>query len=152
MVEPTVLHQAVRALARASRVVERASTDLSFADYRVMSSIEGGEGRASRLADRLALGKPTVSATVDSLSKRGLVVRSRVDGDNRAVALTLSDVGRDLFERMQARMSRQLELLAARTGDADRLIETLALLDDAVDAAMQERHDRERVQDGGSAE
>jgi DNA-binding MarR family transcriptional regulator len=132
--------------------VERASLDLSFADYRVMSSIEGGEGRASRLADRLALGKPTVSATVESLSKRGLVVRSKVDGDNRAVALTLSDEGRDLFERMQARMSRQLELLAERTGDADRLIEALAMLDEAVDVAMRERHEKEAEQIGETAE
>jgi DNA-binding MarR family transcriptional regulator len=132
--------------------VERASLDLSFADYRVMSSIEGGEGRASRLADRLALGKPTVSATVESLSKRGLVVRSKVDGDNRAVALTLSDEGRDLFERMQARMSRQLELLAERTGDADRLIEALAMLDEAVDVAMRERHEKEAEQIGEAAE
>jgi DNA-binding MarR family transcriptional regulator len=146
MVEPSVLHQAVRALARASRVVERASLDLSFADYRVMSSIDGGEDRASRLAGRLALGKPTVSATVDSLVKRGLVVRSRVEGDNRAVALTLSDAGRDLFDRMQARMSRQLELLAERTSDPARVIEALAMLDDAVDAAMRERHEREAAQ------
>ena len=117
-----------------------------------MSSIESGEGRASRLADRLALGKPTVSATVESLSKRGLIVRSKVDGDNRAIALTLSDEGRDLFLRMQARMSRQLELLAARTSDPDRLIETLALLDEAVDAAMRERHEREAAQAEGAAE
>ena len=146
MVEPSLLNQAVRALARASRVVERASLDLSFADFRVMSSIDSGEGRASRLADRLALGKPTVSATVESLSKRGLVLRAKVEGDNRAVALTLSDEGRDLFERMQARMSRQLELLAERTGQPERVIEALALLDDAVDAAMRERHEREAAQ------
>ncbi|HEX4444075.1 MAG TPA: MarR family transcriptional regulator [Galbitalea sp.] len=152
MVEPKILHDAVRGLARASRIVERASLDLSFADYRVMSSIEGGEGRASRLADRLALGKPTVSATVESLSKRGLIVRSKVDGDNRAVALTLSDEGRDLFERMQARMSRQLDLLAQRTDDADRLIEALAMLDKAVDAAMRERHEKEVAHAGEAAE
>ena len=146
MTEPSPLHQAVLALARASRVVERASTDLSFADYRVLSSIDSGEGRASRLADRLALGKPTVSATVDSLSKRGLIVRSKVEGDNRAIALTLSEDGRDLYDRMQARMSRQLELLAERTGQPERVIEALALLNDAVDAAMRERHEKETAQ------
>jgi DNA-binding MarR family transcriptional regulator len=146
MIEPHSLTQAVRALARASRIVERASVDLSFADYRVMSAIDAGEGRASRLADRLALGKPAVSASVESLSKRGLVVRSKVDGDNRAVALSLSEDGRDLYERMQARMARQLELLAERTPDPDAVIRALALLEDAVEAAIQERYTKETVQ------
>jgi DNA-binding MarR family transcriptional regulator len=143
MVEPTPLVRAVRALARASRVVERASDDLSFADYRVMSAIDAGEGRASRLADRLALGKPAVSASVESLSKRGLVLRSKVEGDNRAIALSLSEDGRELYERMQARMARQLELLAQRTPEPERVIEALALLEDAVEAAILERYTKE---------
>jgi DNA-binding MarR family transcriptional regulator len=143
MVEPTALVRAVRGLARVSRVVERASVDLSFADYRVMSAIDAGEGRASRLADRLALGKPAVSATVESLSKRGLVIRSKVEGDNRAVALSISGEGRELYERMQARMTRQLELLAERTPEPERVIEALALLEDAVEAAILERYSKE---------
>jgi DNA-binding MarR family transcriptional regulator len=146
MIEPELLSQAVRALARASRIVERASVELSFADYRVMSAISSGEGRASRLADRLALGKPAVSASVESLSKRGLIVRSKVEGDNRAIALTLSDDGRDLYERMLARMARQLELLAERTPDPQRVIQSLTLLDDAVEAAILERHAREAAE------
>jgi DNA-binding MarR family transcriptional regulator len=146
MIEPQSLTQAVRALARASRIVERASIELSFADYRVMSAIDAGEGRASRLADRLALGKPAVSASVESLSKRGLVIRSKVDGDNRAVALTLSDDGRDVYERMQARMARQLELLADRTPDPAAVIRSLALLEDAVEAAIEERYAKELAQ------
>lgn len=145
MVEPT-LDVAVRALARASRIVERASLDLSFADYRVMSAIEAGEDRASRLADRLALGKPAVSATVDSLDKRGLIARTKVEGDNRAVALALTDEGRDLFRRMQERMSRQLELLAERTPDPAAVLRALAMLDDAVEAAVRERREREAAQ------
>jgi DNA-binding MarR family transcriptional regulator len=146
MIEPQSLTQAVRALARASRIVERASVDLSFADYRVMSAIDAGEGRASRLADRLALGKPAVSASVESLSKRGRVVRAKVDGDNRAVALSLSEDGHELYRRMQARMARQLELLAERTPDPDAVIRALALLEDAVEAAIEERYAKEIVQ------
>jgi DNA-binding MarR family transcriptional regulator len=147
MIEPQSLSQAVRALARASRIVERASEELSFADYRVMSAIDGGEGRASRLADRLALGKPAVSASVESLSKRGLVIRSKVDGDNRAIALSLSEVGRDLYDRMQGRMSRQLELLAERTPDPAGVIRALGLLDDAVEAAIEQRYDQRRTEE-----
>jgi DNA-binding MarR family transcriptional regulator len=146
MVEPTSLERAVRALARASRLVERASTDLSFADYRVMSAINAGEGRASRLADRLALGKPAVSASVESLSKRGLVVRSKVEGDHRAIALSLSKDGSELYDRMQERMARQLELLAERTPEPEQVIRALVLLEDAIEAAVLERYTKESVQ------
>ncbi len=146
MIEQSSLDKAVRALARASRLVERASLDLSFADFRVMSAIDAGEERATRLADRLALGKPAVSASVESLSKRGLILKSKVEGDNRAIALALSDEGRELYERMTARMSRQLELLAERTPDPAAVIAALALLEDAVEAAILERYTRENAQ------
>jgi DNA-binding MarR family transcriptional regulator len=142
MPETTPLIDAVRALARVSRVVERASDGLSLADYRVLATIASGEERASRLASRLALGKPAISATVDSLSKRGLVVRSSVEGDNRAIALSLSDEGAELFERVEGRMARQLELLTERTPDGERVIESLSWLGDAIEAAMTERTTR----------
>jgi DNA-binding MarR family transcriptional regulator len=133
------LMDAVRALARLSRTIEFASQELSPSEYRVMSSIVGGEQRASRLANRLALGKPAISATVDSLSKRGLVIRSSVEGDNRATALSLSDDGAKLFHRMEGRMMRQLELLAERTPDPVRVVESLARLGEVIEEAMVAR-------------
>jgi DNA-binding MarR family transcriptional regulator len=141
--QPTPVIDAVRALARVSRVVERASDGLSFADYRVMSAIVSGEGRASRLAQRLALGKPAISASIDSLSRRGLVVRSSVEGDNRAVALSLSAAGRELFDRMEQSMARQLELLCDRTPDGARVIEALASLGDVIETVVAERYSNE---------
>jgi DNA-binding MarR family transcriptional regulator len=137
MVEPSI--EAVRALARVSRVVERASDELSFADYRVLAQLSSGEERASRLAKRLALGKPAISASVESLSKRGLIVRSSVEGDNRAVALSLSEDGVELFERMEGRMARQLELLCERTPDGAAVMQALAWLGDVVEIAVAQR-------------
>jgi DNA-binding MarR family transcriptional regulator len=142
MADQASLILAVRALARASRVVERASDGLSFADYRVLAAISSGEGRASRLAHRLAVGKPAISATVDSLHKRGLILRNAVEGDARATSLALSDEGAELFGRMESRMTRQLELLADRTDDPEALIRALGGLGDAIEQAMQEREQR----------
>ena len=130
------LVEAVRAVSRLSRIVERASDELSFADYRVMSAIAEGEARASRLASRLLLGKTTISSTVDSLSKRGLVVRSTVEGDNRAIELTLSAAGTALFERMEARMVRQLELLVERTAQPEIVVHSLVELGAVIEETM----------------
>src|ERR1700722_4197232 len=85
--------EAVRALSRVSRLLERASGELSLSHYRVLSAIASGDQRASRVAARLAVGKPTISASVESLCQRGLLARSAVDGDHRAAALHLTAAG-----------------------------------------------------------
>jgi DNA-binding MarR family transcriptional regulator len=139
MTEATPAIEAVRALARVSRVVERASDELSFADYRVLAQLSSGEERASRLAQRLALGKPAISASVESLSKRGLIVRSSVEGDNRATALSLSEEGAELFARMEGRMARQLELLVERTPDSAAVLQALVWLGEVVEVAVAQR-------------
>ncbi|HEY5230613.1 MAG TPA: MarR family transcriptional regulator [Galbitalea sp.] len=131
-----LLAEAVQALSRLSRIVERASDELSFADYRVLSAIAAGEARASRLANRLLLGKPTISSTIDSLSKRGLVVRATVEADNRAIELSLSPEGAELLSRMEARMVRQLELLAARTPNPEQAIQSLGWFGSVIEESM----------------
>ncbi|AMM22019.1 hypothetical protein AX769_20040 [Frondihabitans sp. PAMC 28766] len=143
MLDQPSLVSAVRALARASRIVERASDGLSFADYRVLAAISSGEERASRLAARLAVGKPTISATVDSLHRRGLIRRDAVAGDARATSLALTPEGEQLFDQMEGRMCRQLELLAERAPDPDALVASLAALGDAVEEAVAERRQKE---------
>ena len=131
--------EAVRSLARASRVIERASGELSLADYRMLSAIAEGEGRASRLAAKLALGKPAISSSVDSLSRRGLLLRSRVEGDLRATALSLTDEGRRVLDAAESEMAARLGALAGRTPDSERVLESLAWLGAAIEAVMVER-------------
>jgi DNA-binding MarR family transcriptional regulator len=137
--EQTSLIDAVRGLSRVARVVEHETDEMSVSDYRVLSTVASGEGRATRLAARLALGKPTISATVDSLVRRGLLVRASVPGDNRATALSLSEEGTYLLGRAEGRMARQLELLCERTPDAQRALESLSWLGAAIEAAIAER-------------
>ncbi|MBN9619506.1 MAG: MarR family transcriptional regulator [Actinobacteria bacterium] len=75
-----------------SRLLERASGDLSLAHYRVLAAVDDGEERASHVATRLALGKPTISATVDALCRRGYLVRDPAP-DQRAATLRLTASG-----------------------------------------------------------
>jgi DNA-binding MarR family transcriptional regulator len=130
---------AVRALARASRMLERSSGELSLAQYRVLSAVATGDERASRIAVRLALGKPTISATVDGLCQRGWLTRAGVDGDQRAAALHLTPAGRDLLTEVETEMIARIDALAARTVDPDALLDALAALGDAIDQLLAER-------------
>jgi DNA-binding MarR family transcriptional regulator len=129
----------VRALARASRVLERASGELSLAHYRVLSAIASGDERASRVAARLAIGKPTVSAAVDTLVQRGLLIRSGVDGDQRVAALHLTPDGEALLSRVEAEMISRIDDLGRRTPDPDQLLQSLIWLGAAIDEAQAQR-------------
>jgi DNA-binding MarR family transcriptional regulator len=130
---------AVRALARLSRLIERASDSLSLADYRVLSAIVAGEERASRLAARLAVGKPTVSASVDSLCRRGLLHKTQVEGDQRATALSLTAEGQSLFDEVEAAMAARIQMLTALTPNPAVPLESLAQLGGAMDTIMLDR-------------
>jgi DNA-binding MarR family transcriptional regulator len=61
----------------------------------------------SRLAARLALGKPAISAAVEALPRRGFLVRSAANGDERASALSLTAEGRAALSRAEAEMTRR---------------------------------------------
>lgn len=138
MTEPNPV-EAVRALARVSRILERASGDLNLAHYRVLSAIASGDERASRVAARLALGKPTVSAAVDSLCQRGLLTRTTTAADQRVTVLRLTDAGAALLESVEADMVKRLASLADRTPRPDQLVESLTWLGRAIDEVAAER-------------
>lgn len=131
--------QAIRALARMSRVLERSSPELNLAHYRVLSAVASGDQRASRVASRLALGRPTVSAAVDALCKRGLIQRAGVKDDQRAASLSLTRDGEAVLSRVEAEMVRRLDLLCARTPNGAQVMQSLAWLGPAIDEAVAER-------------
>ncbi|MCL2542824.1 MAG: MarR family winged helix-turn-helix transcriptional regulator [Nocardioidaceae bacterium] len=130
---------AVRALARVARLLERSSGDLSLAHYRVLSGVATGNARASALAKRLALGRPAVSAAVESLCARGLLERTAVAGDLRASALRLTDDGRRVLARVETDLLTRLDAVIARTTDPRRTTTVLAELGTALDEIATER-------------
>jgi DNA-binding MarR family transcriptional regulator len=135
----TPVIDAVRALARASRVLERASGELSLPHYRVLAAIASGEERASRIATRLTLGKPTVSASVEALVKRGLLERSSSPGDQRVALLHITASGQETLDLVEAQMAARVAELAARTPDADQLLQSLGWLGAALEDVATER-------------
>ncbi|MFI5909677.1 MarR family transcriptional regulator [Dactylosporangium sp. NPDC051541] len=132
--------EALRAVARLARLLERATGELSLAHYRVLSAVAAGDQRASRLAERLALGRSAVSAAVDSLTGRGLLARSAVAGDLRGSALELTAAGRELLERAEAAAAAELAAVVARTAEPGPVLAALAALGPALDGIAAERH------------
>ncbi|WP_375476765.1 MarR family winged helix-turn-helix transcriptional regulator [uncultured Jatrophihabitans sp.] len=125
---------AVRALVRMTRVLERDCGDLGLAHYRVLAAVADGAERASRVARRLALGKPTISASVDALVRRGLLVRGDVAEDARASALRLTADGARALAEIELAMGARLAAVLAHTADPARVRAALAELGPALDA------------------
>ncbi|MCQ4079161.1 MarR family winged helix-turn-helix transcriptional regulator [Streptomyces sp. RB6PN25] len=127
------LREAVRALSLLTRLLERASGDISLAHYRVLAAIGEGDERASRLAAKLALGKPTISASVDMLTRKGLITREGVPGDQRASSLRLTEQGGTMLAAVEGEMNAVLRELTERTPAARSAIASLAALSGAMD-------------------
>jgi len=133
------LGPAVEALTRVARILERASPELSLAHYRVLTMISAGDGRASRLAQRLALGKPAISATVESLVARGLIARSNLEPDRRVVHLEITPKGYSALADAELAMSKELAHVLAHAPDRARTLAGLENLSVAM-AGRQAAH------------
>ncbi len=137
-------------LARLARMLERACGEsghpaLTLAQYRLLALIGDGASRASHLAGQLALAKPTVSATIDTLVERGLVERTTAPDDRRAVHLTVTAPGRTTLHAASAAMRARLDDVLAHVDDAGAVQRALAALGDGLDARRQERREELRA-------
>ncbi len=129
----------VEALTRVARILERASPELSLSHYRVLTMVAAGNGRASRLAQRLALGKPAISAAVDSLVARGFIVRSSLDPDRRVTLLEITAMGSTALAAAEAAMSAELADLLRHAPDRAATLVVLRNLSLALDGRQAAR-------------
>lgn len=121
-----------RVAARLARQVEVAlgKADVSMSQYRILMLLDEGPAVASRLAEHLAVTRPTVTAVVDGLVARGLVQRVHPDdGDRRRIDLSLTTAGRDLLEHAEASVEARVHEVAGFLDDADEITQALEGLD-----------------------
>ena len=133
------LQGAARAIARLARVLERACPELSLPQYRVLATVAEGDERASRLAERLALARPTITAAVDSLVDKGLISRTEVVGDRRASRLQITPVGKKTLRAAEEAMAERLQPVFERVDDTEAVLDALAKLQEALDQVTAER-------------
>ncbi len=132
-----------------ARALEQACADLTLPQYRLLALIVSGEERASGLAGQLALARPTVSAAVETLVANGLLERTSVDGDRRAIRLTITPAGRAALRVAEQAMRERLDAFLADVPDPTVVNEALAQLAGAL--AAQDNRAREAREARGSA-
>jgi DNA-binding MarR family transcriptional regulator len=104
---------AVRALAFGARLLERALDDMSLPQFRVLSLIASSPERASRIAEKAAVSRPSLTGVLDGLEARGWVRRVEVHGDRRGVGLEVTSEGRAALRAAEDAAQARLEHVLA---------------------------------------
>ena len=128
--------EALLTILRVTRVLERIDAGVSPQQYRMLKLIGAGGERSARLAEKLAVARPTLTATADSLVAAGLACREAEPGDRRVVRLRLTDAGQAAVTRADTAYSDWFGALLDDTGRREHIISGLQ----ALDIAMTERH------------
>ena len=129
----------VLTLMRLSRALEHVDSGLSPQQYRILKLAGAGGERSARLAERLAVAKPTLTAIADSLVAAGLARREAEPGDRRVVRLRLTDAGDAAVGRADAAYDQWLGQVLDLTGDSARIRADLALVGTALDELRRRR-------------
>ena len=125
---------------RLFRALERVDTDLTPQQYRILKLAGAGGERSAKLAERLAVAKPTLTATADGLVAAGYARRDAEPGDRRVVRLCLTESGHDAVDRADAAYGQWLDQLLAETGEPYRVLHALDVLNQAMDEVRRARH------------
>jgi DNA-binding MarR family transcriptional regulator len=118
---------------RLFRAMERVDAGLTPQQFRMLKLIGAGGERSARLAERLAVAKPTLTSTADGLVGAGLVWRETEISDRRVVKLRLTEAGQVALDHANAVYGEWLAELLAAAGEPERLLDGLGLIDQAID-------------------
>jgi DNA-binding MarR family transcriptional regulator len=128
--EPDIA-QAVLAILRLYRGLECVDAGLTPSQYRIMKLAAAGGERSTRLAQRLAVAKPTLTAIADGLVAAGYASRTAEPGDRRVVRLSLTPAGREALDRADVAYTAWLGRLLDETGEPAAVLSALGQLAEA---------------------
>jgi DNA-binding MarR family transcriptional regulator len=124
----------MRVLLRLQRLLETAETGLSVPQCRMLAALSEGGVRSARLAERLAVRQPTVTALATGLIAAGYITREKEVGDRRIVQLQVTPAGRAELASAEAAYAARLTTVLAGYPDAERLMTGLLAVGAVLDA------------------
>jgi len=96
-----------------AETIEGLSTPLSVQQYRILDRVGLGVTSLSQLAELARRQPPTISKSVDSLVRQGLLARAEAATDRRATALSLTPRGAALVREAHEALDRLARWLVA---------------------------------------
>ncbi len=113
---------AVRVVARLARVFEKrlAEDGMTLPQFRVLSFLSEGEWAASKVADWLAVSRPSLTSLVDGLVEQGWVERKESPTDRRSVLHHLTPSGHERLQQATGLLAGGLDGLLDHLDDDER--------------------------------
>jgi DNA-binding MarR family transcriptional regulator len=99
-----------------AETIEGLSVPLSVQQYRILDRVGEGVSTLSKLAELARRQPPTISKSVDSLVRQGLLNRSESPGDRRATVLRLTPAGTALLGEAHDALDRLARWLVESSG------------------------------------
>jgi len=113
----------VRAVRRARGVGSRDAGGLTLSQYSLLEPLrERTAARVSELADAAGVSGPTATSILDTLERRGVIVRSTASGDRRGIDVALTDSGAELLATRHAWLREQQRDLFRALGVQERAL------------------------------
>lgn len=100
-----------------AETIEGLSVPLSVPQYRILERVGLGVASLGQLAELARRQPPTISKSVDSLVRQGLLTRAEAAADRRATALSLTPKGAALLREAHAELDRLARWLAGAAAD-----------------------------------
>jgi DNA-binding MarR family transcriptional regulator len=100
-----------------AETIEGLSTPLSVPQFRILERVGLGVASLGQLAELARRQPPTISKSVDSLVRQGLLTRAEAATDRRATALSLTPKGAALLHEAHAELDRLARWLAGAATD-----------------------------------
>ena len=127
------LPQRSSALSRA--FLTRTSVCVSRTEVGVMRTLREGPRRITELAAEERVTQPAITLLVNRLAERGWVKRVPDPSDGRAVLVSLTPMGEEVFERLRAEYRALLHEEMAMLDDSE--VETLAAAVEILDKVIE---------------
>jgi DNA-binding MarR family transcriptional regulator len=120
-----------RAATLARLFLSRTSLPVSRTEVGVLRAVSAKPQRITDLAAGEGVTQPAITSLVNRLQERGWLTRVDDPGDRRAVLVTLTPVGRDVYEQLRSEYRALLHEEMATLPDDD--VKTLARAIDVLD-------------------
>lgn len=127
-----LLARAIVVLFRDFELVAR-EAEITVPQYRFLLFLKRGPKRAGELAMEAAIGKPTASALIAEMEKRGLITREADPADARSIRLRLTPLGLARHAAFEAALAGHLQDIIGK-GDSARILDATTDLAYLIDA------------------
>jgi DNA-binding MarR family transcriptional regulator len=113
----------------------RTSVCVSRTEVGVLRKLRAAPRRITELAAEERVTQPAITLLVNRLAERGWVQRIPDPTDGRAVLVSLTPAGEDVFERLRAEYRALLheEMASLEDGEVETLAAAVAILDKLID-------------------